>query len=36
MKTTHKDELLRYIENLDDYQIRIVLGFIRKLFRLDD
>ena len=36
MKTTHKDELLHYIERMDDYQLRVVLGFIKKLFNFSD
>lgn len=27
-----KKELLEYIERLDDYQIRFVLAFIKKMF----
>lgn len=35
MTETVKAELLRHIDSLDDYQARIVLGFIKRLFRLD-
>ena len=31
-----KTELLNYIEKMDDYQIRLVLSFIKKLFDLVD
>ena len=31
-----KNELHKYIENMNDYQLRIVLGFIKRLFGLDD
>lgn len=30
-----KHELIKYLEKMDDYQLRIVLGFIKKLFGLD-
>lgn len=29
-----KRELTQYIEGLDEYQLRIVLGFVKRLFRL--
>ena len=32
MQTT-KDKLLKRIEKLNDYQLRIVLGFVDRLFR---
>lgn len=32
MQTT-KDRLLKHIEKLNDYQLRIVLGFVERLFR---
>lgn len=31
-----KNELHQYIESMNDYQLRIVLGFIKRLFDLDD
>jgi hypothetical protein len=31
-----KNELRQYTDKMNEYQLRIVLGFIRKLFRLDD
>ncbi|MBO5968581.1 MAG: hypothetical protein J6S14_08805 [Clostridia bacterium] len=34
--TPTKDELLKIIENLDDYQARLVLSFIKTLFNLND
>ena len=33
---TIKQKLLKYIERLDEYQLRIVLGFIERLFPLQD
>ena len=27
-----KDELQKYIDNLSEYQLRILLGFIKELF----
>lgn len=36
MKETIKKELVQYIEKLDEYQLHIVLGFIKRLFGLDD
>lgn len=32
MQTT-KDKLLKKIERLNEYQLRIVLGFVNRLFR---
>lgn len=29
-------ELQEYIEKMDEYQLHIVLGFIKQLFNLDD
>ena len=29
-------ELQQYIERMDEFQLRIVLGFIKKLFELTD
>lgn len=29
-----KKKLIEYIERLDEYQLRIVLGFVEKLFHL--
>ena len=34
--TSTKDELLKYIENMDDYQARLVLSFIKTLLNLND
>ena len=31
-----KQKLLKYIERLDEYQLRIVLGFVERLFRPQD
>ena len=31
-----RDRLHNYIDSLDEFQLRIVLGFIRKLFDLSD
>lgn len=31
-----RDRLHNYIDSLDEFQLRIVLGFIRKLFNLSD
>lgn len=36
MKETLKSELLQYIETMEEYQLHIVLGFIKRLFGLDD
>lgn len=36
MKETLKSELIQYIEKMDEYQLHILLGFIKKLFGLDD
>lgn len=36
MKETLKSELLQYIETMEEYQLHIVLGFIKKLFGHDD
>jgi hypothetical protein len=30
---TIKKKLLEYIERLDEFQLRIVLGFVERLFR---
>ncbi len=30
---TIKQKLLEYIERLNEYQLRIVLGFVERLFR---
>ena len=34
--TTAKNELHQYIDQMNDYQLRIVLGFIKRLFRIQD
>ena len=31
-----RKELNHYIENLNEYQLRLVLGFIKRLFRIPD
>jgi hypothetical protein len=36
MIDTLKTELLRYIDQLDEYQLHILLGFVKRLFGLDD
>jgi hypothetical protein len=33
---TPHETLQRYIENMDEYQARLVLSFIKKLFNLAD
>ena len=33
---TIKDKLHQYIEEMSEYQCRIVLGFIKRLFNLPD
>ena len=30
-----KKELHQYIDNMNEYQLRMLLGFIKKLFNLD-
>jgi hypothetical protein len=35
MTETVKAELLHHLDSLDDFQLRIVLGFIKRLFNLD-
>ena len=34
MIETLKNELIQYIERMDEYQLHIVLGFIKKLFHV--
>ena len=34
--TPTKDELMKFIENMDDYQARLVLSFIKTLLNLND
>lgn len=36
MKETLKNELIHYIEKMDEYQLHIILGFIKRLFGFDD
>lgn len=36
MKETLKNELIHYIEKMDEYQLHILLGFIKRLFGIDD
>lgn len=36
MKETLKNELLQHIEKMEEYQLHILLGFIKKLFGIDD
>lgn len=36
MIETIKNELIQYIERMDEYQLHIVLGFIKKLFNIHD
>lgn len=36
MIETVKNELLQHIDKLNEHQLRIVLGFIKKLFNLPD
>lgn len=36
MNEALKNELHQYIDQMNEYQLRIVLGFIKKLFNLDD
>ena len=33
---TIQDKLHQYIDSLNDFQLRIVLGFIKKLFNITD
>lgn len=35
MTATLKNALHQYIDRMDEYQLRLVLGFIKKLFDLD-
>lgn len=34
MIETRKNELIQYIERMDEHQLRIVLSFIKNLFKL--
>lgn len=36
MLETLKKELLQLIDKMDEYQLQIVLGFIKKLFNFND
>lgn len=36
MKEVLKEQIIRYIEKLDEYQLHIVLGFIKRLFDIHD
>ena len=36
MIETLKNEIIQYIEKMDEYQLHIVLGFIKKLFDVHD
>lgn len=36
MIETLKNEIIQYIERMDDHQLNIVLGFIKKLFHFHD
>lgn len=36
MIETIKNELIQYIERMDEYQLYIVLGFVKKLFNIHD
>ena len=36
MKETLKSELIQYIEKMEEYQLHILLGFIKRLFGFDD
>lgn len=36
MNEALKTQLIQYIEKMDEYQLHIVLGFIKKLFGFDD
>ena len=35
-KELNKHELIEYIEEMDEYQLRLVLGFVKTLFNLPD
>jgi hypothetical protein len=35
MIETLKKELTQYRESMDEYQLHIVLGFVKKLFHID-
>ena len=36
MNEALKNEILHYTDKMNEFQLRIVLGFIKKLFNLDD
>lgn len=36
LQESAKLELVQYIENMDEYQIRLVLSFIKTLFGISD
>lgn len=36
MTETLRHQLHKYIDQMDDFQLQIVLGFIKKLFHLSD
>lgn len=36
MNEAQKNEILQCVEKMNEYQLRILLGFIKKLFHLDD
>lgn len=36
MTNTLRNKLHEYIDQMSDYQLRLVLGFIKKLFNLPD
>ena len=36
LEGTPHETLQRYIDQMDDYQARLVLGFIKRLFNLSD
>lgn len=36
MTEAHREKLHKYIDQMSEIQLRIVLGFVRKLFNLSD
>lgn len=36
MTNTLRNKLHEYIDQMSDYQLRLVLGFIEKIFKLSD
>lgn len=36
MKEMLKNEIIQYIERMDEIQLHILIGFIKRLFGIDD